>query len=804
MKCRILSLAMALCMIAVVFTALPTKAAVYYTGDVQTMDDTGISKDVFFRGDHIYVNATLYYENVLVDADIRVDIVDQNGNVRDTIYATTDDPAVGYYNSTTSVPTDWLNTNGVPINGDMTICDIVYYVEDVWWWEEVSREQIILRETGLTLNPPPDWYYYPGQDVTITVTTGDTDSFYVQILNETDDDLIPAWTYQTVDDSGVWSETFTIPEDAKDGDYLVEVRAETSDALWFDETFYVAKYALMLDTDRWSVLPGETVEIEYMVIDMATLALYSEVTVEWNAIWYNETGDEQIETGDLVPGYFGTEAFTIPTEINLTSDYELYFWANDTDDRSMDISTYFSIGQLGGDVWTDTNSYLAGEVVTVDVEAWVNFDELPGADVDIAVEKDGSAIADYGVNNLVTGVNGLVEHEFALAADADAGTYVVTATISKVGYSVVRMATFNIDLEYSLDVQLDKGEYYSGETATLTFVTVWGVEEVANNSVFYIVYSSAGNVAVGNTTTGQASFVVPADYVGWIDVEAVTIVNGYFLDSWTDAWVQKAYIAVAPVVESYSGGDTVQWDFEVLTMMTEGLLSYAITDQHGDAVASASLAFSTSGTISYTVPMDSPSDEYTITVTLKDGLGNNVEADSTVWLEAEYTITAWLMSDSGYVTRAFQPGDEIEFGYEITTNGAAHKSVYKLRFYTSVDYVDMYVLTTSTTGTLTVTVPADVTDGAYGISVVLYDGVYDTWLSSDSLQFDVLSGQSGWSKEIAGMSAIDFTILVLIVVMIVLLIVVPFLKGRSGPSFQQKKEESAMMAPPEQPPAPPQ
>ena len=320
MKSRILSIALALCMIAVVFTALPTKAAVYYTGTVQTTDDAGTPMDVYFRGDEIYVNVTLYYEDILVDADIIVELVDQDGVTRDYFYAATNDPAVGYYNSTESVPIDWLNTNGIPISGDMTICDVVVTM-DVWPWTEVVREQIILREPGLTLDPPPDWYYYPGQEVTITLMTGNTDAFYVQILNETDDDLVPPWTYQTVDETGVWTESFTIPDDAKDGLYVIEVRAETSDSLWFDEEFEVAKYALMLNTDRYYVLPGETVMVEYMVVDMATLSLYSDVTVEWNAIWYNESGVAQLETGELVPGYFGVEEFTIPAEINLTSDY---------------------------------------------------------------------------------------------------------------------------------------------------------------------------------------------------------------------------------------------------------------------------------------------------------------------------------------------------------------------------------------------------------------------------------------------------------------------------------------------------
>jgi hypothetical protein len=367
------------------------------------------------------------------------------------------------------------------------------------------------------------------------------------------------------------------------------------------------------------------------------------------------------------------------------------------------------------------------------------------------------------------------------------------------------MTTFNIELEYSLDVQLDRDEYFGGQTASVSFTTMWGTEEVANNSVFYIIYTNAGNLTVGNTSSGEASFEVPLEFVGWMYVEAVTIINGYFLDGWAQAWVQKAYIALVPAVEIYSGGDAVLWNFEILTMMTSGLLSYEIEDDAGNPVAATSMTFATSGTISYTVPTDDPSGSYTITVTLKDGLGNNVDASSTMWLQEEYTITVWLESDSGFVSRAFEPGDEVDFGYAITTNGATHRSVYEITFYTSVDYIEMSVLTTSQSGTLTVTVPGDATDGAYAIVVTLRDGVSGSWLSGDDVQFDLMTDQSGWSKEIAGMSAIDFTILVLIIVMIVLLIVVPFLKGRSGPILKPKaKHEQAPMPMIEQPPAPPQ
>jgi hypothetical protein len=209
--------------------------------------------------------------------------------------------------------------------------------------------------------------------------------------------------------------------------------------------------------------------------------------------------------------------------------------------------------------------------------------------------------------------------------------------------------------------------------------------------------------------------------------------------------------------------------------------------------------------ISYMVPADDPSSHYTVTLTVKDGQGNNVEASSTVDLRAEYSLSVWLADDSGFKTRAFEPGNTVEFGYEITANAASEVSIYKIRFYATTDsVVDWYILTTELTGTMTVTIPDDVPDGVYSIQVSLYDGIGGMWLASDSVPFSVLSSQSTWDKEVLGMSVIDFTILLLIVVMIVLLIVVPFLKGKMGtkgePSPTTMPEPEPVEVPAPEPP----
>ncbi|MGD9962533.1 MAG: hypothetical protein AB7S97_01330 [Thermoplasmata archaeon] len=807
-----MSVAMALCMIAVVFTALPTKAEVYYTGTVQTMDDSGTLKTVFFEGDEIYVNVTMYYQNVLVNADINVQLLYDGGGVADSFSEQTDDPAVGYYNSTIALVERTLTCPGV--SGDMEIFDVLLRVDTPYGWVDVAREQVVVRNAGISLEPAT-YPYYPGQDVTVTVTTGNTAPFYVQVLDDYDHDLVMEQTDQEVDETGVWTWTFTIPEDADAGDYRVRVFEEVTDIHWFTAYFYIATFYFDVSTDRSVVMPGETVTVEYITFDIATLDVYMDVDTEWNAIWYNLTGVEQIDVGELVPSYEGYKLFTIPSDINLSSDYVLHFWVNDTDGRSTEAELSFGIGVLAGSVSVYDNTYLAGENVNVEVDAWVYFDwawyesnGLPGAEVDIEVDRNGEVIAEYGASGLMTGEDGVAVHEFELADDAEVGTYTVTATISKIGYSLVRMTTFEVEQYLGFWVELDKEEYYSGETATAKFMATWGAEEFTNISVFYIVHSAVGNLTTGNSSNGEDStFTVPSGFVGWMWIEAMTTVNGNFLYNSDGAWVSKAFVAVTVSFDEYRAGQTVDWDFQIMTSMTSGLLSYTIEAAGGTMVASAALPFATSGTISYTVPAENPANWYELTVVLKDGLGNEDSDSETAYLVQDYTLSVWLAGDSGFVGGAFEPGDEVEIQYEVVTNGVAHKSVYEIWFYAGWADDDVYhsVLTTSATGTLSVTVPNGVADGTYYIDVWLYDGLTDDYLGYDWAQVEIEADQSGWTKEIAGMSAVDFITLVLIVVMIVLLIVVPFLKGRSGPIIKKKEHAPAPEPTPmEPPPAPPQ
>src|SRR4030042_2064970 len=192
MKSRILSIALALSMLAVVYVAVPMSAAVYYTGSVQTTDENGDAKTVFFvnpdapQGDNIYVAVELMYDGELYNQSIMVVLYDQYGNDRDWFYADTGVASAGVYNSWEDAPINSLHVPASITDGQlMVVCDVVVYV-DGGWWMEFARTQVIVKQEGLYLDPS-SWMYYPGEEVTVTVITRATQDFYIEVVNGTDD-----------------------------------------------------------------------------------------------------------------------------------------------------------------------------------------------------------------------------------------------------------------------------------------------------------------------------------------------------------------------------------------------------------------------------------------------------------------------------------------------------------------------------------------------------------------------------------------------------------------------------------------
>jgi len=789
MRSRILTIALAFSLFAAVFCAIPTNAAVDYTGSVKTTDSTGAAKELFFLGEHVYVDVELNYQGTPYDGNIRVELQrTTDGWVYDWFNERTNDPVVGWYNS--SQDNTWLDTwAGIP--GDMMTYDVVVYYTGTW--DEIARKTIVVKDTGLWLDPPDD-PYYPGEQVTITlITTYTTDVFYVQIVNETGATM-KNWSGQVALE-GWWQTVWTVASDFPDGDFTLNVRDQGSHAIWNQESFAVQKYTLMIDRDRSNFLPGETARITYAVFEIATLAPYTGASLTFSANWLNSSGNMTWQNGTLA-GSEGTQSFIIPSDIALYSDVEITYWANETaGTRTAEETIWLYIDTLSADIDVAYGPYMPGDTVLMDVAAWVGWSDLPDAEVDIAVERNGTVVSAYSVDDLMTDLNGDAQHSFKLVADAAQGTYIVNASISKMGYSVIRMSVFEVDWAGDLIANLDKAYYYGGDTVTASFRTIWNNQDMADASVAYIAWIDSGVLTTGTTTSGSASFDLPASYFGWVWVDAMANIDGYMLGDSVGAEVKLADLVLTAASDQYAAGDEVSFLFEISTSLTTATLEYEIIDDEGVTVATGNPAFEMSGSFEFTVPAD-PSESYTATLTLRSGTGGIVTASDTVDLYDLYDLSIWAGASS-YTSGMFKPGDTVDIRYTINTYGQADLPVYKIVISMSWSDDQYMLLVTESEGSVEIVVPDSAPNGWFYVDATLYNGIGGGWLSSDSTMFMVNENLSSWDKSVGGMSSVDLLIVILLIIMIVMLIVVPLVMSKMGkPKKTPAKSEPAPPEPP--------
>jgi hypothetical protein len=795
MRSRILCIALASSLLAVAFAAVSTSAAVDFTGSVMTTDNAGAAKSLFFRGEPVYVNVELRYQGTPYDGAITVQLVrTTDGSSVSQFNDRTNDPDVGWLNSSVSVPNRWLNT-GTWFDGELMVYDVVVYYTGGWWWDEIARTQVTVKAEGLWMEPGDP--YYPGEQVTISLVTANTgDVFYVQIVNETDVTKVN-WTGQVALE-GWWSTVWTIAADFADGQYTLRVRDADSHATWESETFDVQKYILMVDSDRSYFLPGETAKLTYAVFEMATLTPYSGVVISYSAHWLNSSGNDTWQN-DTLTDASGVLEFAIADDIALYSDVIMTWWANETNtSRTAEETVWLQIGELGGDLWLDDTWYMPGETVRVDVSAMVEWDDLPDASVDIAVEWNNSVIAAYGASGLLTNLNGRVTHTFQLAANAPQGTYIVWANISKMDSTITRMSVFNVEWDGELYLTLDKQYYYGGDTVIITFRTVWNNQDVEGASKAYIVWIDSGILTTGSTTQNTATFQIPTGYYGNLYVEAGVNLNGYMLGAGVGAEVHLADVVLTAASPNYKSGDTVTFLWQISSSLATATLEYRIVDAEGVVVASGPLTYAATGSITYDVPGD-PSGSYTATLTLRSGVGGVVSASATVEIYDDFELMIWI-SGSPYTSGMFKPGDKVKIEYSINTYSQANLPIYKIVLWLSWSPTSVTVLVTEPEGTITIEVPETAPSGWFWVDASLYDGVSGDYLSGSGTMFMVNSELSAWDRSVGGLSLIDLIILLLLVIIFVVMIVMPWWKRRAGAPKEPAKAEPP---PPTTPPGTP-
>jgi hypothetical protein len=611
------------------------------------------------------------------------------------------------------------------------------------------------------------------------------------------------WSRQQTTADGWWSAVWTIDANMPDGIYRIRARDEATPYTVLSPTvsFQVQKYGMDILLERTHYMPGETAKITYLVYETATLLPYAGVTITFSSDWLNSTGNKTWLNGTLA-GDNGVQEFTVPTNIALYSDINITYWANEST-RSSERHIVLVLDQLFATLSVAAGPYKPGDTVVATVGAKVGPDELSGAGVSIRVERNGTDIPAYAAENLTTDLAGEAHHAFTLDAASPQDGYIVTAVVTASGYTVTKKASFYVQWGGSLTVQFDKVFYFSGDTATASFKAVWNNQLIESPSIGYQVYADTALLATGNSSGEDVSVSIPSTFDGEISIDAALNYQGNILEDNAQADVYSAAIVLTPEVTTYSPGQTVAWDYNVVSDLTSFTLSYEIRDSAEVIVATGDLS-GASGSFEFVVPTDHPSDAYEAEVTLTDASGLYDTASSTVTMKPDATLNIWA-GKSGYMSGGFKPGQTVKVHYSINSYLNEPRPVYEVALYAvsspfimaPPEALQIYQVTEAT-GVLSFELPKDVSLGELYVVGELHDPVTGDDLTGDYTKIVVNAQLSGWDKSVAGMSAISFTLLVLIIIMILLLIIVPYLKGRMG---APKAAEPAKVEPP--PPASP-
>jgi hypothetical protein len=259
--------------------------------------------------------------------------------------------------------------------------------------------------------------------------------------------------------------------------------------------------------------------------------------------------------------------------------------------------------------------------------------------------------------------------------------------------------------------------------------------------------------------------------------------------------VHFADISLVADKSDYRPGDNLVFEWNILTGASAGTLMYEITDSNGILVTSDSPAFATTGSFSQSVPTVDAPQHYYVHMWMTTATGGYADADLTVDMLNSHELQIWV-EKSGYADGTYKPGQTVKLHYSIGAYVMEPLRSYILHVSTDYNPVGMDFIVTDPVGTVRFALPDDAPAAELGIDATLIDPVTGP-VSSDSTALTVGGQLTGWDKSVAGMSAINFSILLLLIIMILLLIVMPFLKGRMG---APKPAEAPKVEPP--PPSP--
>jgi hypothetical protein len=392
-------------------------------------------------------------------------------------------------------------------------------------------------------------------------------------------------------------------------------------------------------------------------------------------------------------------------------------------------------------------------------------------------------------------------------ATATVGTNYLSATVSD---TLIPAATNTAQAAFEIvpssavgfvQVRLDSGQYYGGDTATATWqvgssnLTTTGA---ISPSLWFAVAASSGNVlGYSNITTtatqGTFQFGIPLTYTGLVFV-GVQFENQ--TQSWTavtEAMVDAPVILINPSEAVYSPGDTVTIGVTPEGQVLSGATLWeSVMSSNGALVQTGQVS---GGQFHINVPKPIAPASYTISVWGQTPQYGAIGTTAGTIREVNgLQLAVGVQTASSYSDGSYQPGETIQLGYSLQAlGGATLPKEIELDIYTGAFFGLLggapikTIQVTGSSGSVSITIPSHTPDGSQAFSAVAsaLGGCFNCSGALATFGLFVNSHPSAFNYELGAGSGltVGWLILLAIVIVVAVLLFVLFRRRPSRPTM---------------------
>jgi hypothetical protein len=612
----------------------------------------------------------------------------------------------------------------------------------------------------------------------------------------------------------------------------------------------VQTYSLALEStpDSGSItVPGESVSVSWVVSASSNGALYTQFTsLIATGTFVNATPMNLFSPGLYPLPHAGAGTWTVKVPDNATPDTEitlevwavtnvsgeiaenesgfLTFWVGIPDIFETTAQSYSSCSDVG----EGTDTFSSGAPVFVCT--WIGAraaghgatDYVPGLSVEITFWDGLQNVTPGGdpPTMLVTTANGPSAFSFIPTAPPFSSYYaypfgnsfnltVTDPAATTLGYPG---AYWNYSFQVvpnaasgAVQVTLNAIDYAVGQTVFANWTLGSSNASAVGGLVAtqWVLVTTGGFASTGpissTASTGMIEVPLPAGYVGeFVVVVVAANVSGDYLGAGIGYAEQPTLLLSVPGDSWYVPGQTLSFPVQLTPGPLAGTTiyynitgewwSYAVDQELSEGIVAVGTV-SSSGMVSFTVPVSNPATQYSIEVWAQSPTaGFYASAGAEVFLATGYQVLLGVTTASSYSDGSYQPGQTIQVSWSLSPLGTAPLPGYYAIYLDLGDTpVTPYWETTSSSGTVSVTIPSNTPSGTVDLYMYVYaNGVYGPDCSNGYECYGdsgivVNDHPSVLSEELGAGSGITVGWLILLIVILVVAVILVLLirRGRA-------------------------